>query len=232
MADQSKFLHTWELSADSWLLRFYDFWYPDADMAKVNFCKLFWAVICAPLMGVAWIIFGICVGGAKAVKAVGNWFDSRPIPEGADTTNNKSKRLATAIPKGAAKVADGFSAIVQRIDEFLKRHTKAAGFIGKAFLYLLGVAVLGGAAYGIYLLIHLIIINWSWYWFTFAWVIVGGMLIGAVLGAAIYYFFTNTRSGGSFAEWLVRFLTAIGHFLRAGYYATKYRTCPRVVVKP
>ena len=52
MKNSEKYLHQWELNEQSLLLRFYFFWYAIGEPKKdeITFCKLFWAVVLAPLM--------------------------------------------------------------------------------------------------------------------------------------------------------------------------------------
>ena len=72
-ADQSKFLHTWELNENSWVLKFYYFWYPWTDrrnIADLKFCRVAWSCICSPLMIVVWVWYG---PGLILVRPVRNY---------------------------------------------------------------------------------------------------------------------------------------------------------------
>jgi hypothetical protein len=213
------FLHTWELDENSWLIRFYDFWYDHPSHDTLSFCKLFWAVICAPLMGIMWLVI-------LPVMKIVEWFSSRsekskPSKRKWSTANARSRKKSTAIASGVGSFFD-------RVSAFFQRHNWLGALAFWVPIVIAGVAVVGGSGYGIVRLVALI--HGNLYWKVW-WPIIEGLLIGAAVSGGVVVFHLFIVFGVNDGQGPRPWARSVGRFFATGYHAVKYRTCPRVVVK-
>lgn len=235
MADASKFLHTWSLSKDSWLLKFYLFWYPIAERDQITFCKLFWAVVCAPFMGIAWIGIGIGLAIIAPFIWIHDKYEDRqlgkPEPEPEPPKGpSKAKQAAGKIPAFFARLADAVSA-------WFQKHEKFGTILGWTCLAVAALVVLGALITALVYLVTWLHSIWSGVAFLTALAALGGFIVLIVLGALLAWALSTTKPGEAVCAAIWAFLCAIGHFFQGighffgtGYYAVKYRTCPRVEV--
>jgi hypothetical protein len=213
------FLHTWELDEKSWLIRFYNFWYDNPNLNALSFCKLFWAVVCAPLMGVAWLFI-------LPVMKFFEWTEghprkTKPSKTNSSTANARSRKKATAIASGVGSFFD-------RVSAFFQRHNWLGASVFWAAIVIGGIAAVGGSGYGIVRLVALI--HGNLYWKVW-WPIIKGLSIflgsAVVIVGTILFIVYGVNDGHSPRPWARN----VGRFLATGYHAVKYRTCPKVVVK-
>ena len=131
---------------------------------------------------------------------------------------------------------------INRVGDWLNRHRTVDYVVTGVLITLTTVIILGGVGFGI------------WAWQQFAWAsfsialaVVGFLalaMFGAFIGVAGGDYLeshedgrlnSTLHTGASALAWpfiqLWRAVKAIGRFLYAGYYVTKTRTCPRVIVK-
>lgn len=223
MTDQSDLLHTWQLTADSKLLRYYT-WLYGAGTENLSFCKLFWAVVASPvalvIRAVAFVIHKLPDRKPKAPKVKGEKAPSAPPV------------AAIKFAAWLAGVADKIAAAWQPVSAFLKKHPGLGKLVRPVALVVGAAAVLGGLVFGFY--------EWNSLASTslYTILIVIGIAI-ALFGIAIGIATLTSDKEARIEAWLEAKLTPIGHgfryvyrFFAFGYHAIKTRTCPRVEILP
>lgn len=230
MTNQSDLLHTWQLPANSKLLEFYR-WLYKADVENLSFCKLFWAIVVSPAALV----------GAAVMFVVHKLPDRTPKP-------SKAPRLKVEKPEkmgpGAALtfsiwlagVADKIAAAWQPISAFLKSHPGIGKFVRPVALVVGAIAVLGGAAFGMYEWADLNPRGLLTVLFALGFLVGAGVVI---LGLGVLLSLAVKDRADEIIAWVERHATSIGHgfrgvyrFFAFGYHAVKTRTCPRVEIVP
>jgi hypothetical protein len=249
--------HTWTMSRNSKLIRFYKWFYLADDffwgiggyteekvnkgLAKLNFCRLAWSVIAAPFIVLlclafavpAAIIFGLytlCVGIGEGMQ------DHKTRKTAAQLVANLNRE---AIPEATAKFFD-------RIVAFFQRHSligKVFGAIATSLLwvFILGIpaAILSGSGYEIANHPKGFLTGLEW-----AGVSVGGIAIVFVLSLGFWALFVKTSLGSlcldamgwgfdaviDFVCWIGRGFRYLGRFVTTLDHAVKYRTCPLIKI--
>lgn len=237
MADASKFLHTWSLSKDSWLLKFYLFWYPLSERDQITFCKLFWAVVCAPLMGIAWVAIGVGLGIIAPFIWIYDKYEDRKYAKMDEEPEPKIEKGPSKAKKAAGTIPAFFSRLADAISAWFQKHEKFGTILGWTCLIGAGLIVAAGFITGIVYLVIWLHSIWSGVAFLTSLAALGGFLAVVALIALAAWALSATKPGEAFcaAIWAFlcavgRFFRGIGHFFATGYYAVKYRTCPKVEV--
>ncbi len=205
------YLHTWELKRDGLLMKYYTLLYPAADVNKANFCKLWWAVVCGPLMALVWLLVGVTYPIWRPFLALVNRLDKKiEEREEAETKKkeSKAKQVALKVPAFFARLAD-------RIAAFFQAHPLLSKVLGISVLVVLAAVVLGFVGYIVALLV---LYSTGIGWAIFG-LILAAVAVIVIIVSALYYL-THSSVG-----------EAVGDFLEAGYVAVKSRTCPKVVLK-
>lgn len=250
-------IHNWTLPRNSKLIRFYVWVYLDnfledneidKSLAKLTFCRLFWATVLSPLV----MLLIAIIGGI--MEALG--FVVKHAPHGDPA--KKAAYQAALLAKKAAKQTSGPGWPTRLVDAVASFFDKVAAFaqnhpgVGKALTYawrvpawtaVVGIptGALAFAAYNIVTYFHGFLTG----------LLFGGIGIGGLLGLTVVVVGLATLVektplgrwiiGGT--EWLVvdtighgifcrigRGFKFVGRFLVAGHHAVKYRTCPKVIV--
>lgn len=253
-------IHNWSMSKESKLIRFYLWLYStpestDKSLAKLTFCRLFWAVVCSPITIPA-ILF------LAAVIRTGDFVVARmPRKSKEQKKIILEKRLArmdaksAAGPGWASRFIDKVGDITDHVSAFFQKHPG----IGKTFVYpflvlgevlfalrfvfLIGVP-LGGAAFGIDQAI--VYFHGFLHGLTLGMMALGtGVIVGAILLSILTLLFKTSigEKLGNFFEWLFldcvwdggvcrvgRAFKFVGSFIITAHHAIKYRTCPRITV--
>jgi len=231
MADQTKFLHTWEMNRNSLLIRFYQFWYGifDVDVNNLSFCKLFWCTILSPLMIVVYLSIGIFFVVVWPIATISDRMKRRST----NSSKVKEPRTKNRRAKDAAvKLASSTEGFFGHISAFLQRHAWISKTLKWGLLVVGAICALAGAAgigYLSYMGVEEMIKNWNLGVSDGVYIVLS--FIGAViLITGVIYTVSETKYGAPIRA-LGRGFAKVGNFLATGYYAVKYRTCPRIVVK-
>lgn len=235
-------VHTWTLSRNSKLIRFYN-WLYDHPTGPLTFCKLFWGIVLSPVVMLVVGIVGSGVGIADYIKA------HAPHQNPADKLAKQEARSAIKASKGpniGLRLVEAVSAFFDRVAAFFQRHTGLSRALTYAWRIPLWSLILGipsgAAAYGIYNIVGYT--NGFLTGLKWAGISLGGLAIIGIAVLAIATLIERTPLGkwiGGGVEWLVidfigygvlfrigRGFKFIGRFFAAGHHAVKYRTCPLV----
>lgn len=141
-------IHTWSLSENSWLIRWYRFLYDDVleitDTTRLSFCKLFWGTVLSPF--VALVVGVISIFAAPIIWAV-RWIKdlladrrnesfSRSLSQAKQTAETPPKPTKVRVSV-ANKIVAAVSGFFDRLSAWSQRHTNG--------LHLLGILVIWGA---------------------------------------------------------------------------------------
>jgi hypothetical protein len=208
-------MHTWRLSDKSLLLKIYRTAWPMVDEEKINFCKLFWAVLFCPL---GYLLRLVLWPIDKIIGAI----QSRRNPKPVLTYSERMKKEETEYLKRMAKREKVQNSLWYRvanktihgIEAFFTKTGPFWAFVGKALWILLLVAL---AAYVVAIAITETML--------FIAVVGAILLIGGIIGLIAFLsqetnFFKKIEAG----------IKSFGSFLKHGYKSLKYRTCPLIEV--
>lgn len=216
-------MHVWTFDRSSPLIRAY-LWLWEASEADINFCKLFWGTIFAPL---ALVI--------RALKGPFNWAIAHfPDPETAEEKHlrylreaeESDARLKARTARGPNKMQRLLSVISGFFDSiagFFQSHELVLRAAGVVFAGALALAILGGLVLVIVLFPMQVLI-------VLAWIAGAAVAVGFALGVATFISKWENQIGRFFKK-IGRCFKTSGHFLSDGYHATKTRTCPTIKIK-
>ena len=224
--NQEQLIHQWNLKPDSRLLRLYSRSWDEATTDNLTFCRLFWGTLFFPV--------------GLVLTAIVRW-GRRNFPPGTyeeRIARQRREREARSAKRDKKELAHSdfltsIQALADRVAAFFQRHPWIGKWSKGAGVTL--VVVLGlGLALGVLGLISYGISTWTLASFLYTLMVIGIAIGIAVVTFTSAYLISETPVG----PWLYEhpltkighFFRAIGHFLYAGYFVTKSRTCPRVIV--
>jgi hypothetical protein len=240
-------IHTWEMSRDSILVRWYVWcfanqsYYEDnpyknakysieATLGRMNFCKMFWLVVCSILLSPLILAVSIVVGIVMAARSV--WPESTKEPK----------------PKKAPKVdreeaVESVASFFDKISAFFQRHPNIGKYVGKVAIVLMWA----------FIAVFAVAVVWAAVWAATTFnqgfvngiivvaIIVGVLAAAALIAVAVAYLIRNTWFGNlldwigdgvwGFACFIGRGFRNVWRFLALGHHAVKNRTCPRITIK-
>lgn len=250
-------IHTWTMKRNSKLIRFYLWFYAngpygtglkfsdelDKSLAKLTFCRLFWAVVCAPFIVALTIGFGPLIGIVLLAIWIKEEIEERQFDRRRKRGSEEPKpEKVRSGPRRMEKILDGVMAFFDHIAAFFQKHvrlTKVLGFVVKSAFWigLVGfvVAALGFLSYVGYTHQLGFVHGMEW-----AGAIIGGLAALLAVCGVIALLLLKSQLGkalGWFADKVWDGLCAIGrggkftgNFVAAGHHAVKYRTCPKVTI--
>ena len=249
MTAQSELLHVWTVKEDSRMIRFYKWLYSE-NVSTLTFCKLFWAMVCSPIV---LVLVGFASLGEKLFSRpnkVGSAPESydevlaRMEKEAAERTQRRIDRENSWPNRFIRSVASFFD----HIAAFFQAHRKLVKTLQVIFFLVVVAAVLAAAGYGLSL-IPWGNIHWGYFFEqvfeqvgVFAAIFLGVFVLIIGLAYLIYYLVDEVdyseapvlRTTGHTVRWpFVNFwhgLVFTGKFFAFGYHTVKTRTCPRVEV--
>lgn len=208
-------MHTWRLSDKSLLLKIYRTAWPMVDEEKINFCKLFWAVLFCPLGYLLRLILW-------PVDKVIEFVRSRRNPKPKLSYSERMEKEETAYLKRMEKrekVRNSLwyrvaNKVIHGIEVFFTKTGPFWAFAGKAFWVILLIVA---GAYIVYFAITETMM--------FITTIGTILLIGGIIGLISFL----SRETDFFKK-IERGIKSFGSFLKHGYKSLKYRTCPLIEV--
>lgn len=259
MVKQSDLKYCWQVTPDSYLIRWYR-WIYEPDTPQLTFCRLFWGTLFSPfvayLKAMVWPLKKLVEGHDKkkaheAIKMVATY--GPPIPKHRSRISVWGERVAEGIGTFFDTMAAGMQVIWSPFRKFHAKHKRGLEIAGTAIwgtlLVSLAIAFLGGLAFGFYVWQQDSIQSMAWVGGALAFV-VGAFIIGAGIAYGMHLL-ANRSPGGKadktmdglvlffkilfwpvvqIAKLIGRSFKISGAFFGMGYYTIKTRTCPRVEV--
>ncbi len=255
--------HNWTLPRQSKLIRFYIWFYVKApfgldfddrregeitrSLSTLTFCRLFWAVVCAPFLTLLVIVLLPLI----ALIATIVWIVGKVKDRRANVSRQERRVVAAAerVTKGPnifQRVLTAVGNFFDHIAAFFQNHPKVGQFLGGVgtvlmwtIFVVIPLAVIGFVTYEIVAHLNGMITGLIW-----GGVVASGLIAATILGLAIAGLLLKTPFGTWLADglaavgihvwtflcWIGRGFRGTGRFFAAGHHAVKYRTCPRVVV--
>lgn len=232
--------HTARVSADSWFIRFYC-WLWEADVEKVDFCRLFWGYVFALpnllVRIVGYVPYKVLSAIGRALKRVGQRaVDNAPtLQDELRWRRERLERRAERREKRKNKydcLLSLASRIADRLVEIAQAAWKVLRYPTYALVIVFGVVVVGGLGYLAYLLGALVVANAGIVAIVTAFLV--GIVVTVVLTVSLValggYFFSETERGKSVVSGTKGGFLTFGGVLRKGVHAIKARTCPKIEV--
>lgn len=205
------YYHTWTFDRDSRFIRTY-LWLWAGEENNINFCKLFWGTLFAPLALIGHAVASVAVGlgilGLAIRKRLPGRFLHFPERSYIDRVESELEKP----PNKFQSFLTAVSEVADRVAAFWQRHDG----IGVGLLLVLGTVGLYGAVIGISIVLvdgnvfDIAELFWlpSWYWFLFH----------------------KKKEKVDRLDSKEKRKTPF-RFLATGYWAVKHRSCPRVVIR-
>lgn len=195
-------MHTWRLSDKSLLLKIYRTAWPMVNEEKINFCKLFWAVLFCPLGYLLRLILW-------PIKPKLSYSERMEKEETAYLKRmEKREKVRNSLWYRVA------NKVIHGIEVFFTKTGPFWAFAGKAFWVILLIVA---GAYIVYFAITETMM--------FITTIGTILLIGGIIGLISFL----SRETDFFKK-IERGIKSFGSFLKHGYKSLKYRTCPLIEV--